>query len=112
MTNSEKLAMLKALLGTTSLSDDTLLVYLGIAGNKVIRRSYQRITDTRDYTVPEMYEDVQVELARNEIRKIGADGQSSMSDNGVSRVYESEDVLLRRIIPVVRVPGVVPDETT
>jgi hypothetical protein len=51
-----------------------------------------------------------VELACNEVLKRGAQGQSSFSDNGVSRVYESEDVLLRRILPYAHVPGVVADE--
>lgn len=112
MTDSEKLTMLKTLIGTTSLSDDALLTHLKLAGNKVIRRRYPAISDTQNYTVPEQYEDAQVELARNSVRKVGAEGQSSMGDNGVSRVYESDDVILRRIVPCVHVPGVVADEVT
>ena len=111
MTDTEKLEMLKALIGTTSLSDDALSVYLKIAGEKVLRRCYPFAASTQDYTVPERYETVQVELAANEIVKRGAQGQSSFSDNGVSRVYESEDVLLNRIVPYAHVPGVVADET-
>ena len=112
MTDNEKLAMLKTLIGTTDLSDDALLVYLNMAGNKVIRRRYPAVSDTQNYTVPEQYEDCQIELARNAVLKIGAEGQSSMGDNGVSRVYESDDVILRRIVPCVHVPGVVADEIT
>jgi len=112
MTDSEKLTMLKTLIGNTSLSDDALLNHLKLAGNKVIRRRYPAISDTQAYTVPEQYEDCQVELARNSVRKVGAEGQSSMGDNGVSRVYESDDVILRRIVPCVHVPGVVADEVT
>lgn len=111
MTDTEKLEMLKALIGTTSLSDDALSVYLKIAGEKVLRRCYPFAASTQDYTVPERYETIQVELAANEIVKRGAQGQSSFSDNGVSRVYESEDVLLNRIMPYAHVPGVVADET-
>ena len=112
MTDTEKLLMLKTLIGNTRLSDDTLLVYLNMAGQKVIRRRYPAISDTQNYTVPKQYEDAQVELARNAVFKRGAEGQSSMADNGVSRVYESDDVILRRIVPCVHVPGVVADETT
>ena len=112
MTDNEKLAMLKTLIGTTDLSDDALLVYLKMAGNKVLRRRYPAISDMQMYSVPEQYEDAQVELARNAVLKIGAEGQSSMGDNGVSRVYESDDVILRRIVPGVHVPGVVADEIT
>lgn len=111
MTDTEKLEMLKALIGTTTLSDDALSVYLKIAGEKVLRRCYPFAASTQDYTVPERYETIQVELAANEIVKRGAQGQSSFSDNGVSRVYESEDVLLTRIVPYAHVPGVVADET-
>lgn len=111
MTDTEKLEMLKALIGTTTLSDDALSVYLKIAGEKVLRRCYPFAASTQDYTVPERYETIQVELAANEIVKRGAQGQSSFSDNGVSRVYESEDVLLNRIMPYAHVPGVVADET-
>lgn len=110
MTDSEKLTMLKALIGNTSLADDALYVYLNLAGEKVLRRCYPFAASTQDYTVPERYETIQVELACNEVLKRGAQGQSSFSDNGVSRVYESEDVLLRRILPYAHVPGVVADE--
>ena len=111
MTDTEKLEMLKALIGTTTLSDDALSVYLKIAGEKVLRRCYPFAASTQDYTVPERYETIQVELAVNEVLKRGAQGQSSFSDNGVSRVYESEDVLLNRIVPYAHVPGVIADET-
>jgi hypothetical protein len=111
MTDTEKLEMLKALIGTTTLSDDALSVYLKIAGEKVLRRCYPFAASTQDYTVPERYETIQVELSANEIVKRGAQGQSSFSDNGVSRVYESEDVLLNRIVPYAHVLGVVADET-
>lgn len=112
MTDAEKLTMLKALIGTTNLSDDALLVYLEIAADEVLRRCYPFAADTQQYEVPERYETIQVRLARNEVFKRGAEGQSSMSDNGVSRVYESDDVLLRRIVPYAHVPGVVADEIT
>ena len=111
MTDAEKLTMLKALIGTTNLSDETLLVYLTLASEKVLRKCYPFAASTQEYTVPERYETIQVELAANEIVKRGAQGQSSFSDNGVSRVYESEDVLLNRIVPYAHVPGVVADET-
>lgn len=112
MTDSEKLTMLKALLGSTSLADDVLLVYLQIAGDEVLRRCYPHAADTQNYTVPDRYETIQVRLARNEVFRRGADGQTSMTDNGVTRTYESDDVLLNRIVPYVHVLGVVADEIT
>ena len=112
MTDSEKLTMLKALIGDTNLTDDALLAYLRIAGDEVLRRCYPFASDTQDLDVPDRYVTIQVRLARNEVLKRGAEGQSSMVDNGVSRVYESDDVLLRRIVPYAHVPGVVADEIT
>lgn len=110
MTDSEKLTMLKALIGNTNLPDDTLLVYLAIAGDEVLRRCYPYAADTQQYEVPERYETIQIRLARNEYFKRGVEGQSSMTDNGVTRVYESDNVLLNRIVPFAHVPGVVADE--
>ena len=49
MIESEKLTMLKALIGETSLSDDALLVYLAIAGDEVLRRCYPYAADTQQY---------------------------------------------------------------
>lgn len=111
MTDSEKLTALRALIGTTSLTDSDLLVFLNIAGSKVIGRCYG-IRKSLHTDVPEEYELIQIELAANAVFKRGAEGQSSYSDNGVSRVYESENVLLNRIVPYMHVPGVVADETT
>lgn len=110
MTDNKKLEMLKALIGATSLTDDALSVYLQIAGEKVIGRCFGNRRGLHK-DVPDQYATIQVELACNEVLKRGAQGQSSFTDNGVSRVYESEDVLLRRIVPFVQVPGVVADES-
>ncbi len=112
MTDADKLAMLKALIGTTTLTDDTLSIYLQIAAEKVLRRCYPFAASTQTYSVPTRYETVQVELAANAVLKRGAEGQSLMIDNGVHRTFESEDELLKRIVPYAHVPGVVADEET
>lgn len=112
MTDAEKLTMLRALIGTTTLTDDTLSAYLTLAGQKVLRRCYPFAADTQTYSVPNRYATIQVELAANEVIKRGAEGQSSFNDNGVSRTYEPENVLLDRIVPFAHVPGVVADEAT
>ena len=112
MTDNEKLVMLKALIGSTSLDDSALSVYLQIAGDEILRRCYPYAADTQTYSVPDRYETIQVRLARNAVLRRGADDQTSMTDNGVTRVYESDDVLLKRIVPYAHVPGVVADEAT
>lgn len=107
MTDAEKLTRLKALIGTTSLTDDTLSVYLEMAAEKVLRKCYPYATDTQGYTVPTRYENIQVDLAVNAVLKRGADGLTNFSDNGQTRSYMSDDELLKRILPYAHVPGVV-----
>ena len=110
MTDNEKLIMLKAIIGTTSLTDETLSVYLTLAGQKVLKKLYG-VRGIENREVPDQYATEQVELACNAVVKRGAEGQSSFTDNGVTRQYQSDDVILRRIVPFAYVPGVSSDET-
>lgn len=58
--------------------------------------------------VPDQYAHVQVEIAVYLLNKRGAEGQTSHSENGISRSYEDGDVpptLLRDIIPCAAVMG-------
>lgn len=98
MTDAEKKVMLTAMTGETA--DAVLSTYLTIAGNKVIRRAYP--FDSTKTTVPDQYAINQVELAAYLLNKRGAEGETSHSENGISRSYEDGDVpptLLREIVP-------------
>ena len=58
--------------------------------------------------VPTRYETKQVEIAVYLYNKRGAEGQTSHSENGINRTYESADVpesLMRGITPYVGVFG-------
>lgn len=99
MTTAEKLTMLKAMVGNTD-TDEVLSVYLTLAGQKVIRKAYPYRTDITE--VPAEYECLQVEIAAYMLNKRGAEGQTSHSENGISRSYESADVpasMLKTIVP-------------
>ena len=108
MTEVEKLALLRAMVGTPntdeSWSDDVLTSYLTIAGRKIINRAYpydDTITD-----VPRRYGYLQCEIAAYLLNKRGAEGQTAHSENGVNRSYESADVpesMLSEVIPHVGV---------
>ena len=53
------------------------------------------------------YEDLQFRVAMDLYNKIGAEGQMSHTENGVSRTYESSwisEQLLREVTPLVGVP--------
>lgn len=98
MTEAEKLEMLKGLSGETE--DSVLLAYLNLAGRKVIQRAYPYRTDID--IVPDKYSTNQVEIACYLLNKRGAEGETSHSENGISRSYENADVpesMLKAILP-------------
>ena len=86
-----------------SVSDDLLLTYLEDAKGIVLNRRYPfGYPDGTE--VPTKYETVQVKIALELISKMGAEGQVSHSENGISRGYESASVspsLLAMIVPLV-----------
>jgi hypothetical protein len=89
MTQTEKLTLLKAMVGSSD-TDDVLLAYLNIAGRKILNRAYPYGTDENE--VPARYDFLQCEIAAYLLNKRGAEGQTSHSENGISRSYESADV--------------------
>ena len=99
MTEAEKLSMLENMTGET---DQTMLsTYLALAKSVVIARAYPY--GTGDEALPYPYHGLQVEIAVFMLNKRGAEGETSHSENGVSRTYETGDIpasLLRRITPM------------
>jgi hypothetical protein len=103
MTQAEKLTLLKAMVGESD-TDGVLLAYLDIACDKILNRAYPYGTD--DTEVPKRYEFLQCEIAAYLLNKRGAEGQTSHSENGISRSYESADVpesLIGAVTPMVGV---------
>lgn len=99
MSETEKLIMLRAMVGDGD-SDDVLLTYLTLAGRKIINRAYP--FDSGVDTVPRRYGCLQCEIAAYLLNKRGAEGETSHSENGISRGYESADVpdsLMGQIVP-------------
>ena len=103
MTDIEKLVMLKGMIGgsdSPDWGDEILLTYLNIAGQKIINRAYPYDNDVE--TVPRRYSVLQCEIAAYLLNKRGAEGETSHSENGISRSYESADVpesLMSNIVP-------------
>ncbi len=89
MTQEGKLQLLRAMVGESD-TEEVLLTYLNIAGNKIINRAYPYGTD--DPEVPSRYGFLQCEIAAYLLNKRGAEGQTAHSENGISRSYESADV--------------------
>ena len=94
MPETEKLIFLRTLVGNpvdnAEWGDDVLLTYLSIAGRKIIDRAYPYEDDVTE--VPTRYGILQCEIAAYLLNKRGAEGETSHSENGISRSYENADV--------------------
>jgi hypothetical protein len=104
MTEVEKLSLLRVMVGQPNTdedwSDDVLISYLKIAGEKIINRAYPY--DDTVTEVPRRYGVLQCEIAQYLLNKRGADGETAHSENGISRTYENADVpesLMSEVIP-------------
>lgn len=105
MTEIEKLTLLRVMVGEpadkSGWSDEVLLSYLTLAGRKIINRAYPY--DDTVVEVPVRYGYLQCEIATYLLNKRGAEGESSHSENGINRSYESADVpdsMLKDITPM------------
>lgn len=110
MTDTLKLTMLRAISGVSTevLDNSALEAYLTIAGDIILHKCYPFLKDYTDITVPGRYETLQVQMANELIQKRGAEGETSHSENGVNRAYETagiSEALMSQIVPYAHVPG-------
>lgn len=87
MTQEEKLTALKAIVGSSD-PDEVLSTYLTLAGRKVLAKAYPYQNDATEvpgHSTPTS----KWEIAAYMLNKRGAEGQTSHSENGVSRSYEN-----------------------
>ena len=99
MSDAEKKAALTAMTGEANA--DVLSTYLSLAKSVILHYAYP-VTDPPE-TFPSKYDELQVDIAAYKLNKRGAEGETSHSENGVSRGYEDADVpksLLRQIVPL------------
>lgn len=89
MTDTEKLTALKAVVGGSD-TDEVLSAYLKLAGSKILAKAYPY--DDTVTEIPVKYEYLQIEIAAYMLNKRGAEGQTSHSENGISRTYENADI--------------------
>ena len=94
MSDTEKLIFLRVMVGEqandTDWGDDVLLTYLSIAGQKIINRAYPYDEEVTE--VPKRYELLQCEIAAYLLNKRGAEGETSHTENGITRMYSNADV--------------------
>ena len=103
MTESQQVNIIQTMVGSSD-TQETLLAYLSIAGDKILNRLYPFGRDGEE--VPLRYRYLQCEIAAYLLNKRGAEGQTAHSENGISRSYGSADVpeeLMSQITPFVGV---------
>ena len=99
MTQEEKLTALKSMVGNSD-PDEVLSTYLDFAGSKILAKAYPYQNDVTEVPVQDAH--LQVEIAAYMLNKRGAEGQTSHTENGVSRSYENGDIpssMLKAVIP-------------
>lgn len=102
MTETEKIAKTARLTGKSKDADNMMIIdYLDIARHEIMERCYP-FGYSDDELMPSRYDYLQCEIAVYLINKEGAEGQTSHSENGVSRSYETGGIpesFLRQITP-------------
>ncbi len=102
MTNEQKIEKIKVLISPDTADELLLHCLLEQAEGIILNRRYP-------FGVPEgaslspMHEQIQLRIVVELFGKMGAEGQLSHSENGITRSWEAGDVsasLLRHIIPV------------
>ena len=102
MTNEEKITRLAVLISPDTANTELLMVLVEQAEGIVLNRRYP-LGVPENAIVPKAYEHIQLQIAVELFSKMGAEGQTSHSENGINRTYEAADVspsLLRKIVPV------------
>ena len=103
MTNEEKITSREALISPDTADIKILSQMITLAEGIVLNRRYP-FGIPEGATVPTQYEHIQLQVALELFSKMGAEGQTAHSENGINRTYASADItpaLLWRIVPVV-----------
>ena len=102
MTSQEKKAQLAVLISPDTATDELLSVLLEQSEGIVLNQRYP-FGSPEGATVPKQYEHIQLQIAVELFSKMGAEGQTAHSENGINRTYASAGVstaLLKRIVPI------------
>ena len=102
MTQDEKIVQLKSMLGADAPRDEELTTLLLITKGAILNRRYP-LGQWLEDEVPTKYEHIQLMACVHLFNKQGAEGQTSHSENGITRQYEVGDIpnsLLNQIIPM------------
>ena len=90
MANANLLNELRLMVGANTSEDALLLMYLTTAERAILNRLYPM--DEGEHLVPARYASRTVEIAAYLYNKRGAEGETSHSENGISRSYENGSI--------------------
>lgn len=99
MTDTEKREALATNIAPDTEDDSILDGMLLLAASLILNRMYPFGFD-ESKIVPPQYEQIQIQLATELYSKRGAEGQTSHSENGISRSWPEKNRLLSMIMPV------------
>lgn len=102
MTIEEKIAQMQSMMSSDE-DSSVLTVYLQIAENKILNHRYPY--GNRPTQVESKYEQDQIELAIVIYNKRGGEGQSEHSENGVKRIWRTEEDILSSIPRMAGIPS-------
>lgn len=105
MTMDEKIKMLEALLGDTTIPVDRLEAYLAAAEKEILAWRYSYSSQTVS-EVPAEYEMTQIHAVIAGIGISGAENQTQHSENGINRSFKYADMLAyirAHVLPIVGV---------
>ena len=98
MTIEEKLEQLKIGISPDVANDDVLKSELLNAESMILNKMYP-FGYADDVEIPSRYERLQIKLAVELYSQRGAEGQTTHSENGVSRTWPEVSRILKQIIP-------------
>lgn len=98
MTETEKRLELANRIAPDTDTKEVLEGVLSTAGALILNRMYPFGYD-ENMTVPPRYEQIQIQLAVELYTQRGAEGQSSHSENGISRSWPEKNRLLSMVMP-------------
>ena len=102
MNDSCKIDMLRRMIDDCDEDENTLSVYLKIAGDAILNQMYPFRTDYVGLEVPDRYLSVQLKICSYLLLKRGAEGQIQHIEGQIHRNYGSADIpkdMLKDVVP-------------
>ena len=94
MTIEQKVEYMKTMMSDTPIEDETAIVYLNLAKQRIINHIYPFDNQSE---IPSRYDYQQIELAIALFNVRGVEGQETHNENGVNRKYRSVEAILKSI---------------